>query len=468
MDHLLENQSNDEKSVYLTENEERLAPAERLLPLVREAFELTDYGIIQGEIQELHPSDCADLLEFLTRDERARFVDVYGNDMHYETLTYLEGTVQEEVLERLEPEQLAEAFHDLDSDDALDIIEDLDEEEQERILAAISPVDRDSVRQSLSYPEESAGRLMAKEFVTVPIQWTVGQAIDYMRASRDLPDDFYDLYIVDQSFSPIGVLPVSRVMRSKRGVSLESIMSTDLHIISPDLNQEDLAYEFRQYNLTSAPVANAEGGMLGVVTLDDIVRVIDEEAEDDLFKMAGLKDEDLYSRAIETARSRFSWLTLNLGTAIMASLVIAIFDQTIERLVALAILMPIVASMGGNAGTQTLTVTVRAIAMKDLSSANAWRFIGKEFLVAAVNGVGFAVLASTLVVIWFNDLMLSVVIGLSMIGNLIVAGLAGALIPIVLDHYNIDPANASAVLLTTITDIIGFFTFLGLASLLLL
>jgi magnesium transporter len=468
LDQSLEEMKGDEKAVYLTEGEGRLAPAERLLPLVREAFDASDYGDIHGEIEELHPSDCADLLEFLTRDERGRFVDVFGDDMHHETLTYLEGTVQEEVLERLQPQQLAEAFSELDSDDALDVIEDLEEEDRERILAAILPVDRDVVRESLSYPEESAGRLMAKEFVTVPLEWTVGQAIDYMRASRDLPDDFYDLYVVDKDLSPLGVLPVSRVMRSKRGVALENIMSTDLHIVAPDLNQEDLAYEFRQYNLSSAPVATHEAGMVGVVTLDDIVRVIDEEAEDDLFKMAGLSDEDMYSRALQTARSRFSWLTLNLATAILASLVIAFFEGTIERLVALAVLMPIVASMGGNAGTQTLTVAVRAIAMKDLTSANAMRFIGKELMVAVINGVGFAAMVAVVTLLWFGDPALAMVIAVAMVGNLFMAGLAGALIPLALDRLNIDPANASAVVLTTITDIVGFFAFLGLASWILL
>ncbi len=468
MDQSLEEVKGEEKAVYLTEGEDRLAPAERILPLVRDAFDQSDYGEVHGEIQELHPSDCADLLEFLNRDERGRFVDVFGDDMHHETLTYLEGTVQEEVLDRLQPQQLAEAFRELDSDDALDVIEDLDEEERERVLAAILPVDREVVRESLSYPEESAGRLMAKEFVTVPLEWTVGQAIDYMRASRDLPDDFYDLYVVDKELSPLGVLPVSRVMRSKRGVSIETIMSTDLHIVAPDLNQEDLAYEFRQYNLSSAPVATPEAGMVGVVTLDDIVRVIDEEAEDDLFKMAGLGAEDMYSRALQTARSRFPWLTVNLATAILASLVISMFDQTIERLVALAVLMPIVASMGGNAGTQTLTVAVRAIAMKDLTSANALRFIGKEIFVAVINGAGFAALAAIVTLFWFGDSMLAMVIAIAMVGNLLVAGLAGALIPLILERLNIDPANASAVILTTITDIVGFFAFLGLASWLLL
>ena len=468
MEQPLEEMKGDEKAVYLTEGEDRLPPAEQLLPLVREAFDTSDFEALHGEIEELHPSDCADLLEFLTREERGRFVDIFGDDMHHETLTYLEGSVQEEVIDRLQPQQLAEAFHELDSDDALDVIEDLDEEERERVLAAISPVDREVVRESLSYPEGSAGRLMAKEFVTVPVEWTVGQAIDYMRASRDLPDDFYDLYVVDRDLTPLGVLPVSRVMRSKRGVALETIMSTDLHVVAPDLNQEDLAYEFRQYNLSSAPVATPEGGMVGVVTLDDIVRVIDKEAEDDLFKMAGLSDEDMYSRALRTARSRFSWLTLNLATAILASLVIAFFEHTIERLVALAVLMPIVASMGGNAGTQTLTVAVRAIAMKDLTSTNAFRFIGKEFLVAMINGLGFAFMAAAIALVWFGDEMLALVIAIAMIGNLLVAGLAGALIPLALDRLKIDPANASAVILTTITDIVGFFVFLGLASWILL
>ena len=307
---------------------------------------------------------------------------------------------------------------------------------------------------------------MAREFVTVPADWDVGQTIDFLRAEPDLPDDFYDIYLVDEAYRPVGSVSVSYVLRTRRQEPLTGVASGNLRVFSPMLDQEELAHTFRQYGFSSAPITDEETGrLLGVVTLDDIVHVIDEEAEDDLMRLVGLgKESDINRSSLQTARNRFIWLTVNLGTAVLASMVISLFQGTIQEVVALAVLMPIVASMGGNAGTQTLAVAVRALAMKDLRARKAVQFITREALVGMFNGVGFAVIAFVFSALWFQDLMLGVVIGFAMLVNLIVAGISGTLVPIVLDRLKVDPANASAVFLTTITDVVGFFVFLGLAA----
>ena len=417
---------------------------------------------------ELHEADLADLLENLDRDERPQLIEALGSDFDLELLTYLDDSVREEVVEALEPKHIASSLSELDSDDAVDIIEDLDEEAQQRVLEALPRAERLVLEESLSFPEDSAGRLMQRELLAVPSSWTVGETIDYMRASKDLPDDFYDLYIVDPKHQPIGFVPLSRAMRTRRPVLLTDIMNEDMRTIPVTMDQEEVAYLFRQYGLVSAPVVDDAGRLVGVVTVDDVVHIIDEEAEEDLLKLAGVQETDLYSAVLDTTKARFSWLLINLFTAVAASVVIGLFEGTLQQIVALAVLMPIVASMGGNAGTQTLTVAVRAIAMRDLSPGNALRFVSKELLVGLANGILFAIVAGAVAWFWFETPMIGAIIGAAMIINMVVAALSGALVPLGLEKVGVDPAVASSVVLTTVTDVIGFFAFLGLATIFLL
>ncbi len=408
-------------------------------------------------------------MEYLSKDELRLVVDGLWSVIDSDVLTYLDAAVREEVIDLLGPKELARAVSELDSDDAVEVFEDLDEEAQHRILSRLPRAYRTLLEESLTYPEDSAGRLMQREMVVIPSAWSVGETIDYMRESEDLPDDFYDLFIVNPKHKPIGFVPLSRVLRTKRPVRLTEIMDTDLRPIPLTMNQEDVAYAFRQYGLVSAPVLDDAGRLVGVITVDDVVHVIDEEAEEDIMKLGGVGESgDLYTAYWPTVRARSAWLVVNLMTAIVASLVIGLFQGTIERVVALAVLMPIVASMGGNAGTQTLTVAVRALAMKDLTSANAWRFINKELLVGVFNGVLFALVTGAVAWAWFDQPQIGLVIGAAMIVNMIVAGLSGALIPMGLERLGVDPAIASSVFLTTVTDVIGFFAFLGLAAAFLL
>jgi magnesium transporter len=435
---------------------------------VEDALGAEDAAQVTELIRPLHVADLADLLEYLTRDERQRAVEILGAGLEPEVLAYLDPAVREEVIEQLGPRGLARALSALDSDDAVEIFEDLDGEFQSRILSSLPKAYRTLLEESLSYPEDSAGRLMQRETIAVPSAWTVGETIDYMRESEDLPDDFYDLFIVNPKHLPIGAIPLSRVLRTRRPVRLTEIMDTELHVLPVDMDQEDVAYQFRQYGLVSAPVVDEAGRLVGAITVDDVVHVIDEEAEEDLMKLGGVTETDLYSAALDTAKARFSWLVVNLLTAILASVVIGLFQDSIEKAVALAVLMPIVASMGGNAGTQTLTVAVRSIAMKDLTAANALRFVGKEVLVGSFNGVLFALLAGTVAWLWFDSPGLGLLMGAAMIVNLLVASLSGTLIPLGLERLGVDPAIASSVFLTTVTDVVGFFAFLGLAALFLL
>ncbi|GAB4369530.1 MAG: magnesium transporter [Kiloniellaceae bacterium] len=432
-------------------------------------------ALAEGHVEEarrvavdLHEADLADLLEQLDREERLQLVAALGTDFDLEVLTYLDDTVREEIVEAMEPRHIASSLADLHSDDAVDIIEDLDEEAQQRVLAALPKAERLVLEESLSFPEDSAGRIMQRELLAVPSNWTVGETIDYMRAARDLPDDFYDLYIVDPKHQPIGYVPLSRVLRTRRPVKLTEVMSDEMRTVPLAMDQEEVAYLFRQYGLVSAPVVDDAGRLVGVVTVDDVVHIIDEEAEEDLLKLAGVQETDLYSAVLDTTKSRFTWLLVNLFTAVAASVVIGFFEDTLQQIVALAVLMPIVASMGGNAGTQTLTVAVRAIAMRDLSAGNALRFVGKELLVGLANGVLFAVVAGAVAWLWFDTPMIGVIIGIAMVINLVAAALSGALVPLGLEKVGVDPAVASSVVLTTVTDVVGFLAFLGLATLFLL
>ncbi|MDA0998567.1 MAG: magnesium transporter, partial [Proteobacteria bacterium] len=389
-----------------------------------------------------------------------------------EILSELDETVRDEVVEVLGLEDLASALTEMDSDDAIMVLEEMDDAQQRAVLEAIPEEERTIIEEGLGYPEDSAGRLMQREVVTVPMNWNIGQCIDFMRRAADedegdLPSVFYDIFIVDSKHHPVGTVSLSKLLKTRRQVPVTDIMEADTHEIAVTTDQEDVAFLFRQRDLVSAAVVDGSGRLVGAITIDDVVDVIHEEHEEDIMRMGGVIEDDLYQATMSTTRARFSWLLVNLATAILASLVIGLFDAAIQQVVALAVLMPIVASMGGNAGTQTLTVTVRALATKELNSANAVRVITKEFIVGCLNGALFAVVTGVVTWIWFQSPVLGVVIAAAMVVNLIVAGLAGTTIPILLDRYGADPAIASSVFLTTVTDVVGFFAFLGLAALVL-
>lgn len=444
-----------------------------LVEAVEEALERDDARAVRRLIEPLHDADVADLVQQLGSDERRQFVKAIRMDLHPEILSEVDEEVREEIIEQLGPARTAAAIANLETDDAIDILGELDTEDRRQVLDAIPAAERALIEEGLAYPDDSAGRLMQRELVAVPTFWTVGETIDFLRRTADedpdrLPEDFFDIFIVDPGHRPVGALSLSHLLRSRRPVPVTEIMQPEMKVITTGTDQEEVAFLFRQRDLTSAPVVDKGGRLVGVITIDDVVDVIDEEAEDDIMRLGGVQQDDLYTDAIETVRSRFAWLVVNLGTAILASFVIGLFDATIEQMVALAVLMPIVASMGGNAGTQTLTVAVRALATKELTAANAGRVIGKELLVGGVNGVLFAVLTGVVTWLWFGNPDIALVIGLAMVINLVVAALAGATIPLALERVGVDPAVASGVFLTTVTDVVGFFAFLGLAALLIL
>ena len=442
--------------------------------LIVQALDTGDIDRVEGLIEPLHYADVADLLERLTPDDRHVVLGILGDDEDLpEIVSELDETVRDDVIDDLGLASVAAVVRELESDDAVQIVEELEEHEQKQVLDAIPVSDRTLIEESLSFPEDSAGRLMQREVVTVPEFWSVGQTIDFLRESvddetLDLPEMFYDIFVVSPTHMPVGTIPVSRLLRTKRPVKTTEIMEPEMRIIPVTMDQEDVAFIFRQRDLTSAPVVDDGGRLVGVVTVDDVVDVIHEEVEEDIMRLGGVREDDLYEATMATTWSRFSWLFVNLGTAIVASMVISLFEGTLEEIVAVAILMPIVASMGGNAGTQTMTVTVRALAMKELSATNAMRVVGKEVLVGGINGVLFAILSGVVAWFWFENIGLGLVIAMAMVVNMLVAGIAGTTIPLFLERLGADPAVASSVFLTTITDVVGFAAFLGLAAVFLL
>ncbi len=438
-----------------------------LIVAIEAALDSRDIDQVEALVVPLHAADMADLLEMVSADERRLIVDVLRPEVDPDILVELEETVRDKIIEILSTDELAAAVAELDSDDAMYLVEDLDGDDQRELLAAVPDEERAELEAGLGYPENSAGRLMQRELVAVHAYWTVGRVIDHLRSAEDLPDEFYDIFVIDARRQPVGFVPLSRAMRAKRPVLVRDIMEADLKVVQAEMDQEDVAYAFDQYDLVSAPVVDESGALIGVITVDDVVEVIGEEAEEDILRLGGVIETDIHEQAWTTSRRRFTWLLVNLMTAVAASAVIGLFDATIEQMVALAVLMPIVASMGGNAGTQTLTVTVRALATKDVSAANAPRLIGKEGVVGLANGVVFAMITAVVAFLWFGDVRLGGVIGGAMVVNMVVAGLAGILIPLGLDRLGIDPAIAATVFLTTVTDVVGFFIFLGLAALVL-
>ena len=438
-----------------------------------EALEGNDVQRVRELVAPLHFADAADLAERLSTDLRRSLMEAAHDVLDSDFYTELDETVRDEVVDIVGLDAMAEVLADLDTDDAVEIIDEMDAHEQLHVLDAIPAADRTLIEAGLSYTEYSAGRLMQRAVMTVPQFWNVGETIDFMRevAEQDeweTPNVFYDIVVVDPRHRPVGTIPLSTLLQNKRPVPVTEIMHERMKLIPVDMDQEEVAFLFRQRDLVSAPVVGDEGRLVGIITIDDVVDVIDEEAEDDILALGGVREDDLYSATLDTTKQRFSWLFINLLTAIMASVVIGFFQASIEQVVALAVLMPIVASMGGNAGTQTLTVAVRALATKELTSTNAMRQIGKEILVGAINGVIFAVLMGAVAWGWFGTPGIGLVIGMAMVVNMIVAGLFGAIIPIALDRHGIDPAVASSVFLTTVTDVVGFMVFLGLGAWLLM
>ncbi len=439
-----------------------------LVEAVLDAVEAGDAARVTELLDPLHAADIADLLEQIGPADRRALIDLWSREIDGEILSELEEGLREEVIEYLPHDVLAEAVRDLDSDDVVDLVEDLETKQKEKILDALEESDRAAVEQSLTYPEYSAGRLMQREVVTAPEHWTVGETIDFLRKAEWLPEQFYHVILVDPLHHPAGYVTLGKILSSKRGTRLTDVVEDTFRTIGVLEEEGDVAYAFNQYHLISAPVVDGTGRLVGVITIDDAMAVLDEEHEEDILRLAGVGDESLSDRVIDTAKLRFVWLFVNLLTAILASVVIGLFSDEIETYVALAVLMPIVASMGGNAGTQSMTVAVRSIATRDLTVRNAWRVIRREIAVGALNGLGFGLIMAGVAGLWFGVPMLSLVIAVAMLLTLVAAALGGIVIPILLDRFGVDPALASGPFVTTVTDVVGFFAFLGLAAVLLL
>lgn len=436
---------------------------------ISQAININDFDLIASFLTESSASDTADLIAKLRTEDRESLLNDFFEIIDPNSFTYLNPELRKVVLMQIGAQRVAYTITRLESDDALDLVIDLEDEFQQEVIRKLSASMRVTIEEGLNFPEDSAGRLMQREVVAVPQFWTVGKTIDYLReASNDLPSDFFDVFVITPAYHIVGQVPVNQLIRAKRNEKLEELSLKDVKTIPASMDQEEVAMLFRHDSLVSAAVVDEAGRLIGTITIDDIIDVIDEEAQEDILKMAGVEQGDLYRAILSSTGTRFRWLFVNLLTAILASIVISFFDATIEQIVALAVLMPIVASMGGNAGTQTLTVAVRALAMRELSAANTWRIIWKESIIGSINGVLFAAIAGVITALWFGNMMLGTVIGLSMIVNLLVAGFFGACIPIIIDKMGSDPAVSSTVFLTTLTDIVGFFVFLGLASLMLL
>ena len=433
---------------------------------IARAIQADDAPFLRAVVAELHEADLGDLIAALEPDDRVRLVELTGTDFHFSALNEVDDTVREEILEELEPETVAEGVRELESDDAVELLEALDEEDQEEILEKLSPLERDALERSLDYPENSAGRRMQTEFITVPPDWTVGQAIDYMRETPDIPDRFYEIYAVDAAKHWKGALPLDVLLRSRRPVPLADLVDQDRRRVAVTDDLEEVARLFGKYNLVAAPVVDTEDRLVGIITIDDVVDVIEEEADEEIKALGGVtSDEQLSDDVWTIAKARFNWLLVNLATAFLASSVLGLFEGQLEKMVALAVLAPIVASQGGNAATQTMTVAVRALATRELGSNNAFRVVVRESLVGLVNGIAFAVITGVAAVAWFHIPGLGVVIGLAIICNLVAGALGGILIPMLLERARADPAVASGTFVTTVTDVVGFFSFLGIATL---
>ena len=460
----------DEQDLHLDDDRDAYALDDSLRAQLRRAVSAEDVDAIDALMEPLHPADIADILEQISSGERAALLALWSRGIDGEVLSELDWSIREDILPLLPSDVLADAVREVDSDDVVDLVDDLEEDQQGAILGALDDADRVAVEQALSFPEGSAGRLMQREVVRAPEHWNVGQMIDYLRSEKaELPEQFYHIILMTPAMKPVGYVSLGRLLSSARATSLKDILEDSFRTIPAKQDEDDVAYAFNQYHLISAPVVDDDGRLVGVITIDDAMSVLDEVNEEDLRRLAGLGvDESLSDTTFETVRQRFPWLFVNLGTAILASVVIAQFEAVIAQLVALAVLMPIVASMGGNAGTQSLALAVRGLATRDLTSANLWRVVLREAGVGALNGLAFALVMGIVGYVWFDSVLLGGVIAGAMVVNLVVAGLAGILIPVALERFGADPALASGTFVTTVTDVVGFFAFLGLAALVLI
>jgi magnesium transporter len=436
-----------------------------LVERVAAAIAASDKTALADLVGDWHEADLGDLLAALDPELRPRLIELLGANFDFKALTELDETARADILDELAPVAVILGIRELETDDAVAILEGLPKERQKDILERLPHPKRVALARSLEYPEDSAGRRMQTEYIAVRPDATVGQTIDYMRETADLPDRFYEIFVIDRNHRLLGAVALDRLLRAKRPVPISELMDEDLHPVRAADDQEEVARLFERYDLIAAPVVDEAGRLVGVITIDDVVDVIEEEAEEDLKALGGVHDEELSDPVWTVARRRFNWLLVNLATAFLASSVLGLFEGELQKMVALAVLAPIVASQGGNAATQTMTVVVRALAVRELSSANAWRTVLREVLVGVVNGLAFAVITGVAAVAWFKVPQLGVVIGLAMLCNLIAGALGGILIPLVLDRSGADPAVASGVFVTTVTDVVGFFSFLGIATL---
>jgi magnesium transporter len=432
---------------------------------VLDAVDAGDDETARKLVQPLHPADIADLIELAARDEREGLVKALAGIISPDVLAEMNDFVREGLLDEMEPQQVADIAGQLETDDAVALIEDLDRDDQQAVLRAMEPDDRAAVEEALGYPEESAGRLMQRDLCAVPEHWTVGQVIDYLRSTADLPTDFWEVFVVDPAHHPVGTCKLSTILRTPRGTPITAVMHREQTLIPVDMDQEDVALRFQKYALVSAAVTDGEGRLVGMITVDDVVHIISEEAGEDVLLLSGAGDGDINEPIRLTVRRRLFWLVINLGTAVVAASVVSLFQGEIGKFAVLAVLMPIVAGMGGNAGTQTLAVTVRALATNQLTESNTLRTFRRELTIALANGLALAALIGVGVTLIFHNPLLGAVMGASMVINNLAAGLGGILVPVTLDRFDVDPAVSSAVFVTTLTDVTGFFSFLGLAAL---
>jgi magnesium transporter len=434
------------------------------IKVVTDKISNNDAQFITNSFKEMHPADAADIIENLNHNDRENLIKLNNFKIDPEVFVELNESVQSEIITYLSSDSIVTILKNLESDDAIKILENVEEKDKNIILSSLPPKDRFVLLESLSYPEDSAARIMQREFTAIPSNWSVGQTIDYLRENKELPEEFLEIFIVDEEFKPIGTVPSSKVLRTPRDSKMISIMSESQLLIPVDMDKEEVGNLFENYNLSSACVIDKNNKLVGMITYDDVLTVLKEETEEDALRLAGVGDEEITDGVITKTKRRFNWLLLNLFTAFIATYCISLFGATIQQMVVLAFLMPIVASMGGNAGMQTLAVTVRSLATKDLTKNNFTINILKEFNIGILNGIIFAIISSLIVQIWFNDFQLSMIISISMILTMVVAGLFGILVPVTLKKMNVDPAISSSVFVTTITDVIGFVSFLGVGA----
>jgi len=432
--------------------------------VVNEKIQSNDALFITNFFKEMHPADAADIIEHLNENDREKLIKLNNFKIDPEVFIELNESIQAEIIKYLSSEAIVSILQNLESDNAIKILENLDEKNKNLVLNSLPPKDRFVLQESLSYPEDTAARLMQREFTAIPSNWSVGQTIDYLRENKDLPEEFLEIFIVDNEFKPIGTVPSSKVLTTSRDTKMQSIMLETQLLIPVDMDQEEVGRLFENYNLNSACVVDKSNKLVGMITSDDVLTVLKEEAEEDALRLAGVGDEEITDGVFKKTKRRFNWLLLNLFTAFIATWVIYMYEDAIKEMVLLAVLMPIVASMGGNAGMQTLAVTIRALATKELSAGNFSKIVTKEFIIGILNGIIFAVIAATIVQLWLDQINLSILIAVAMILNMIVAGLFGILVPVALQRMKIDPAVASSVFVTTITDVVGFLSFLGIGA----